>query len=147
MFLQVLCLVDKLHISCFHNLSPINITETRSPCRPIGWKNKSFLSFGISITSIHLTSSKCMSFFSPKYFESSAKLESNSFYVHTHTWPIKQILILKSLQALCSQTFFIQSTAGIPSLGLILDSSRADRKCCQETNGFRGDKQYSCHCV
>lgn len=85
--------------------------------------------------------------FSPKYFETSAKPESNSFFVHTHTWPVKQILILKSLQALCSQTFFIQSTAGIPSLGLILDLSRADKKCCQETNGFRGDKQFSCHCV
>lgn len=55
--------------------------------------------------------------------------------------------LAKSLLALCSQTFFIQPTAGIPSLDLILEATRADKKCCQETNGFRGDKQYSSHCV
>lgn len=40
-----------------------------------------------------------------------------------------------------------ESMAGIPSLDLISESTSADGKCCQETNGFLGDKQDSSHCV
>lgn len=37
--------------------------------------------------------------------------------------------------------------AGIPSLDWISESAGDDGKCCQEGNGFLGDKQEPCHCV